>query len=49
MITPMEVSHESQHLPILTKDLLDSIIFAMEDQVSDYYLDVQEIQLISEE
>ncbi len=49
MITPMEAPHESQHLPNLTKDLLDSIIFAMEDQVSDYYLDVQEIQLISEE
>ena len=37
------------HMPDLTEDLLGSIIFAMEDQVSDYYLDLKDGNLISEE
>ncbi|MDD3455697.1 UPF0158 family protein [Sphaerochaeta sp.] len=37
------------HMPPLTEDLLGSIIFAMEDQVSDYFLDLKDGSLISEE
>lgn len=47
MIHAMETA--AYHMPPLTEDLLGSIIFAMEDQVSSYYIDLKDGSLISEE
>ncbi|MGH0053767.1 MAG: UPF0158 family protein [Sphaerochaetaceae bacterium] len=45
----MENEHASYHLPALSRDLLDSIIFAMEDQANTYYLDLKNEYLVREE
>jgi hypothetical protein len=36
-------------MPVLSMDLLDSIIFAMEDQVTTFYLDLEDERLVTEE
>lgn len=47
MIQAME--SVAYHMSPLTQDLLSSIIFAMEDQVSSYYVDLKDGVLVSEE
>ncbi|MGE4453377.1 MAG: UPF0158 family protein [Sphaerochaeta sp.] len=45
----MDTEHTAYHLPNLSRDLLDSIIFAMEDQVNFYYLDLKQEILVRED
>ncbi|WP_319758038.1 UPF0158 family protein [uncultured Sphaerochaeta sp.] len=45
----MDNEHVSYRLPVLSRDLLDSIIFAMEDQANFYFLDLKDEFLVRED
>ncbi len=44
----MESEETNYHLPPLTKDLLDSLMFSMEDQANSYYLDLETAYILPE-